>query len=292
MSGTPTSAGDYTFNLKASDINGAFTTKTFLISVVEASTTVNIQLYGTTNATVSSYSAVQTVSLTGTPDGINPSSATQMKTENLTSGETISVAASFINIPSNPIFYTVNGSTWTQFTPESIINNTVFYKIKDRASTADTDAFALRDANSNASIIESIVVVASSGTPSSGTSTVGSVSSSGGGSSGGCFIATAAYGSYLDPHVMVLRHFRDDVLLQSELGTAFVTFYYKHSPPIADFIAQHDTLRLLFRFALTPLIFGAEYPLVLGLVLALATVWYIRRRLGAKAQAEMVQLAG
>jgi len=37
---------------------------------------------------------------------------------------------------------------------------------------------------------------------------------------------------------MVLRKFRDNVLLQSRPGTAFVDFYYKYSPPIADFIAK------------------------------------------------------
>jgi hypothetical protein len=101
-------------------------------------------------------------------------------------------------------------------------------------------------------------------------------------SKSGCFIATAAYGSYLDPHVMVLRNFRDNVLLQSEIGTAFVNFYYKHSPPIADFIAQHDTLKLVFRFALTPLIFAVKYPLATALLFAIACVWLVRRRVSLK----------
>ncbi|MEI6826208.1 MAG: putative Ig domain-containing protein [Desulfuromonadales bacterium] len=290
VSGTPTAAGDYTFNLKASDANGIFATKTFLVSVIDAGSGVNLQLYGSTNAVVSGFSTLQAASLTGTPANINISSTTQMKINNLTSGETINIAASFVSIPSNPLFFIVNGSTWTQFTPDSVIKNTIFYQIKDRSSAIDNDPLALRDENSNASIIESIVVVATSGTPSSGSSTMGTVSSSGGGS--GCFIATAAYGSYLDPHVMVLRHFRDDVLLQSQAGTAFVKFYYKHSPPIADFIAQHDTLRLLFRFALTPLVFGAEYPLASGLLFALAAAWYIRRRLDTRVQTEMVHQVG
>jgi len=84
----------------------------------------------------------------------------------------------------------------------------------------------------------------------------------------GCFIATAAYGSYLDPNVIVLRNFRDDVLLNSEAGTALVHFYYRVSPPIATFISQHELLRTATRWTLTPLIYGFRYPLA-ALFLAL-----------------------
>ena len=91
------------------------------------------------------------------------------------------------------------------------------------------------------------------------------------------------YGSYLDPHVMVLRHFRDNVLLQSEMGTAFVKFYYKHSPPIADFIAKHGTLRMLMRLALTPLIFAVKYPLFFSFLLATGLAYPLSRKLRIKA---------
>jgi lysophospholipase L1-like esterase len=81
--------------------------------------------------------------------------------------------------------------------------------------------------------------------------------SSGGGSSSGCFIATAAYGSALEPQVLLLRKFRDLRLLTNGPGRAFVAWYYQHSPPAADFIARHDLLRLGARTALLPLLAAA-----------------------------------
>jgi hypothetical protein len=69
---------------------------------------------------------------------------------------------------------------------------------------------------------------------------------------GGCFIATAAYGSFLDSHVDTLRGFRDQYLETNPLGRAFVSLYYKVSPPMADFIDHHPAVKPIVRFALIP----------------------------------------
>jgi len=64
---------------------------------------------------------------------------------------------------------------------------------------------------------------------------------------GGCFIATAAYGTPSAKQIDVLREFRDVVLLKSTAGSQFVALYYQFSPPIADFIAGNELLRILVR---------------------------------------------
>jgi hypothetical protein len=71
---------------------------------------------------------------------------------------------------------------------------------------------------------------------------------------GGCFIATAAYGSLLEPHVKILCKFRDQYLLTNGPGKIFVKYYYKYSPPLADFISKNDGLRAVVCVFLLPLV--------------------------------------
>ena len=63
----------------------------------------------------------------------------------------------------------------------------------------------------------------------------------------GCFIATAAYGTETAEQLDVLRAFRDRVLLKNPIGSRFVDWYYEVSPPAADYIAKHNTLRAVVR---------------------------------------------
>lgn len=105
------------------------------------------------------------------------------------------------------------------------------------------------------------------------------------GEEGGCFIATAAFGSYQEPHVMLLRQFRDEILLQSAAGSRFVEWYYAVSPKYAAWIAAHDNVRAVVRTLLLPL-YGAAYLvlhpawlLVAGFaLLTLATAGALLRR--------------
>jgi len=73
-----------------------------------------------------------------------------------------------------------------------------------------------------------------------------------------CFIATATYGSELSPEVQFLRNFRDNTILKTRAGSAFMgafnNWYYSFSPAVAQFIVQHKTLRTVAKIALYPLI--------------------------------------
>lgn len=65
--------------------------------------------------------------------------------------------------------------------------------------------------------------------------------------SGACYIATAVYGSYEAPEVMILRTFRDEVLSRSFLGKIFIRFYYAVSPPIANWLRDAKNVNAIAR---------------------------------------------
>ena len=75
---------------------------------------------------------------------------------------------------------------------------------------------------------------------------------------GGCLIATAAYGSELSPQVQLLREIRDNQLLNTEAGSAFMnTFndvYYSFSPYIADIERENPLFKEAVKISLTPML--------------------------------------
>jgi hypothetical protein len=94
-----------------------------------------------------------------------------------------------------------------------------------------------------------------------------------------CFVATAAYGSHLHPHVATLRAFRDRYLLTNRPGRAFVRWYYRVSPALAGVIARYEPLRFAARAALTPVVYAIAYPFAaLCAVLGVLAAWLAGRR--------------
>ena len=75
---------------------------------------------------------------------------------------------------------------------------------------------------------------------------------------GGCLIATAAFGSEMAPQVQFLRELRDNTVLQTESGSAFMTgfnqFYYSFSPYIADYERDNPAFKETVKLTLTPLL--------------------------------------
>ena len=67
-----------------------------------------------------------------------------------------------------------------------------------------------------------------------------------------CFIATAAYGTPMAEEVGILRKFRDEYLLSNPIGVALVELYYRVSPPIAQFITEHPSLKPIVQAGLLP----------------------------------------
>jgi hypothetical protein len=109
-----------------------------------------------------------------------------------------------------------------------------------------------------------------------------------------CFIATAAYDSPFHSHVEILRNFRDKYLITNKLGRKLVKLYYKYSPPLANIIAKHKTLKIAVRISLFPLVafgyamvyFGPIKTFTLGFlfIFSFFLSWFIVKRRKRKGQ--------
>jgi putative CocE/NonD family hydrolase len=109
-------------------------------------------------------------------------------------------------------------------------------------------------------------------------------------SEGICFIATAAYGTPMAEEIQILREFRDEYLLTNSVGRALVDVYYRVSPPIAEFITEHPSLKPIVRAGLLPVVAvstvvvnttAAKKIVIVGLLVLVSValaVWATRRR--------------
>lgn len=67
---------------------------------------------------------------------------------------------------------------------------------------------------------------------------------------GACYIATAVYGSYYAPKVIILREFRDSYLTKRKWGRTFIKLYYRFGPKLACITAKRKSIRNIVRYIL------------------------------------------
>ena len=77
-------------------------------------------------------------------------------------------------------------------------------------------------------------------------------------SSGSCLVATAAYGTELAPQVQFLREVRDNTVLSTASGMAFMngfnTVYYSFAPTVADWERENPAFQKAVKVFITPMI--------------------------------------
>jgi len=116
---------------------------------------------------------------------------------------------------------------------------------------------------------------------------------------GGCFIATAAYGTPMAKEIEILREFRDKYLMTNPVGKGLVEFYYRVSPPIAEFITKYPSLKPIVRVGLLPAVAmsvvavnttSAERMAIMGSVVlvSVALVVWVKRRRGSTDGADSI----
>lgn len=103
---------------------------------------------------------------------------------------------------------------------------------------------------SRASSSKSSPSTSSSPKSSQASSSSGSTRSSKKEENSGCFVATAVYGSYEHPSVLILRRFRDETLQPRSTGRILIALYYRFGPNLAKIVGKNLWLSGLSRHIL------------------------------------------
>ncbi len=103
-------------------------------------------------------------------------------------------------------------------------------------------------------------------------------------------ITTAAYAAPMAEEREIVCEFRDKYLLTNPLGKGLLKLYYKVSPPMAEFITEHPSLKPIVRAGLLPAVAMSAIAVnttpvektalagLLALVSVTLAVWATRRR--------------
>lgn len=137
--------------------------------------------------------------------------------------------------------------------------------------------------NANTTCTATFSTYYSSGSGGGGGSGSGSGSGGNGGDTyyyGGCYIATAAYGSTVDPRAMVLSTFHDTYFTTSRLGKAVTEIYHNYAPFLGDLVSRHPSAQFAVRTALAPVVYAIQHPVtaLFAVVLFAAAASVARKR--------------
>ena len=187
--------------------------------------------------------------------------------------------AKFNQIPTNPIFYKINkNNIWCTVYPNNTCNGISNVSLTGTELTFTIQDNSDADKDPNSGVIYDPIVLGETTTitpPGGDGGTSPGGETGGGGGGGSCFIATAAFGSGMDPYVLELKRFRDDFLLKSRLGRSFVEIYYRYSPPVADFIRDNELAKSLVRVTLYPVVWFVMYPYLCVMILTVFILGFV-----------------
>jgi len=215
----------------------------------------------------------------GKPSATFPFGTTKFDIVGITPGASVTVTMRYPgNVPTDSKYYKVDPARGWSVIPfgSNDGDDTITITLTDGDPATDSDGVkdgAIHD-------------------PGAIATTTSSASGESGGGGGGCFIATAAYGDFSAPEVVILREFRDSHMKGNSLGEAFVDAYYRFSPPMARFIDDHAWMKPVVRVTLVPVVglswfalhFGIASSLALLALLAFAAgfgVYRLREKQGA-----------